>query len=84
MRQFLEHFGPCLTWPWTKLMDVPEFNDELIDLITNQSNQQANGLSVTELEQIRDKNLVEIQKALEKNNYGAGRLIKKARVKKSP
>ena len=84
MRKFLEHFGPCLTWPWTKLMDVPEFNDELIDLITNQSDQQANGLSVTELEQIRDKNLVEIQKALEKNNYGAGRLIKKARVKKSP
>ena len=83
MRQFLEHFGPCLTWPWTKLMDVPEFNDELIDLITNQSDQQANGLSVTKLEQIRDKNLVEIQKALEKNNYGAGRLIKKARVKKS-
>ena len=84
MRKFLEHFGPCLTWPWTKLMDVPEFNDELIDLITNQSDQQANGLSVTELEQIRDKNLVEIQKALEKNNYGAGELIKKARVKKSP
>ena len=25
-----------------------------------------------------------LQKALEKNNYGAGRLIKKARVKKSP
>jgi hypothetical protein len=84
MRKFLEHFGPCLTWPWTKLMDVPEFNDELIDLITNQSDKQANGLSVTELEQIRDKNLVEIQKALEKNNYGVGRLIKKARVKKSP
>ena len=61
MRQFLEHFGPCLSLPWTKLMDVPEFNDELIDLITYQSDKQANGLSVTELEQIRDKNLVEIQ-----------------------
>ena len=84
MRQFLEHFGPCLSLPWTKLMDVPEFNNELIDLISNQSDTQANGLSVTELEQIRDKNLVEIQKALEKNNYGAGKLIKKAREKAIP
>ena len=84
MRQFLEHFGPCLSLPWTKLMDVPEFNNELIDLISNQSDTQANGLSVTELEQIRDKNLVEIQKALEKNNYGAGKLIKKAREKAVP
>lgn len=84
MRQFLEHFGPCLSWPWTKLMDVPEFNNELIELITNQSDEQAKGLSVTDLEQIRDKNLVEIQKALEKNNYGAGKLIKKARLKSSP
>ena len=64
MRQFLEHFGPCLSLPWTKLMDVPEFNNELIDLISNQSDTQANGLSVTELEQIRDKNLVEIQKVI--------------------
>ena len=23
MRHFLSHFGPCLKWPWTKLMDVP-------------------------------------------------------------
>ena len=65
-------------------MDVPEFNNDLINLITNQSDTQANGLSVTELEQIRDKNLVEIQKALEKNNYGAGKLIKKAREKIVP
>ena len=84
MRQFLEHFGPCLSLPWTKLMDVPEFNKELIDLIANQSDTQANGLSVTELEQIRDKNLVEIQKALEKNDYGAGKLVKKAREKEVP
>ena len=31
------------------------------------------------------KTLIDLlQKALEKTNYGAGRLIKKARVKKSP
>ncbi len=33
MRHFMAQFGPCLKWPWTKLMDVPEFNDELVDLI---------------------------------------------------
>ena len=41
-------------------------------------------MDYTELEQFRDKNLVEIQKALEKNNYGAGKLIKKAREKAVP
>ena len=33
MRHFLAQFGPCLKWPWTKLMDVPEYNDELVELI---------------------------------------------------
>ena len=79
MRQFLHHFGPCLSWPWTKLMNVPEFNDELIDLISSQSDKQAEGKSITDLERIRDDNLVEIQKALAKNDYGAGTLIKKAK-----
>ena len=37
MRHFMAQFGPCLKWPWTKLMDVPEFNDELVDLIAEQS-----------------------------------------------
>ena len=41
MRHFMAQFGPCLTWPWTKLMDVPEFNDELVDLIAGQSDDQS-------------------------------------------
>ena len=51
MRHFMAQFGPCLKWPWTKLMDVPEFNDELVDLIATQSDEQAHGLSIRELEQ---------------------------------
>ena len=35
MRHFMAQFGPALKWPWTKLMDVPEFNDELVDLIAD-------------------------------------------------
>ena len=48
MRHFMAQFGPCLKWPWTKLMDVPEFNDELVDLIAGQSDEQSdNGRSAS-------------------------------------
>ena len=53
-------------------MDVPEFNDELVDLIATQSDEQANGLSIRELEKIRDDNLVAIMEALSKQNKGKG------------
>lgn len=72
MRHFIAQFGPCLAWPWTKLTDVPELTDELVDKIANQSDQQANGLSIRELERIRDDNLVAIMDALSKQNKGKG------------
>ncbi|HEV2898873.1 MAG TPA: carnitine 3-dehydrogenase [Pseudaminobacter sp.] len=72
MRHFMAQFGPCLKWPWTKLMDVPEFNDELVDLIATQSDDQAHGLSIRELEKIRDDNLVAIMDALARQNKGKG------------
>jgi carnitine 3-dehydrogenase len=53
-------------------MDVPEFNDELVDLIATQSDEQAHGLSIRELERIRDDNLVAIMEALSKQNKGKG------------
>src|SRR5690606_35985040 len=65
-------FGPCLKWPWTKLMDVPELTDELVDKIAAQSDEQAHGLSIRELERIRDDNLVAIMEALSKQNKGKG------------
>ena len=72
MRHFLAQFGPCLQWPWTKLTDVPELNDELIDLITSQSDAQSGQYSIHELERIRDDNLIAILLALKVNNWGAG------------
>jgi carnitine 3-dehydrogenase len=72
MRHFMAQFGPALKWPWTKLMDVPEFNDELVDLIADQSDEQAHGLSIRQLERIRDDNLVAIMDALSKQNKGKG------------
>ena len=72
MRQFMAQFGPALKWPWTKLMDVPEFNDALVDLIATQSDDQAGDLSIRELEKIRDDNLVAIMQALSRQNRGKG------------
>ena len=75
MRHFLEQFGPSLKWPWTKLMDVPPWDDALIETITRQSDEQAGGQSIRDLEAIRDDNLVDILKVLHKNNWGAGALL---------
>lgn len=75
MRHFMEQFGPCLTWPWTKLTDVPEFNDELVDLIAGQSDAQSGHYSIRELERIRDNNLIAILQALKVHDWGAGKSL---------
>jgi len=72
MRHFMAQFGPCLSWPWTKLMDVPEYNDELVDLIASQSDEQSGKWSIRDLEKIRDDNLVAIMEALGKAEKGKG------------
>lgn len=76
MKHFLEQFGPCLTWPWTKLMDVPDFNDELVDLIAGQSDAQSGHHTIRELERIRDSNLVGFLRVLKDRDWGAGRVLK--------
>ena len=75
MKHFMEQFGPCLEWPWTKLMDVPEFNDELVDLIAGQSDAQSGHMSIREMERHRDDNLVGILRALKAQNWGAGAVL---------
>ena len=46
MRHFMEQFGPCLEWPWTKLTDIPDLDEALVDTIAEQSDAQAAGLSI--------------------------------------
>ncbi|NVK30577.1 MAG: carnitine 3-dehydrogenase [Gammaproteobacteria bacterium] len=75
MRHFMEQFGPCLTWPWTKLMDVPEFNDKLVSTIVSQSDAQSGHLTISEMEQIRDRNLVGFLKVLKDNDWAAGKMF---------
>lgn len=76
MKHFMAQFGPALKWPWTKLMDVPEFTDELVDLIAGQSDEQSGAHSIRELERIRDNNLVAMMRALKGQDWGAGALLK--------
>jgi len=71
-RHFIEQFGPTLDWPWTKLMDTPDFTPELVDTIVEQSDDQSGDHDVRELERIRDRNLVGFLKVLEANNWAAG------------
>lgn len=75
MRHFIGQFGPALQWPWTKLMDVPELTDELVDLIADQSDAQSGHLTIRELEKKRDKNLIAMMRALRQQNNATGRLI---------
>lgn len=75
MRHFLSQFGPALEWPWTKLTDVPELTGELIDKIAAQSDTQAGGRSIRELERLRDDNLVALLQALRARDYAAGAVL---------
>jgi carnitine 3-dehydrogenase len=71
----MEQFGPALKWPWTKLSDVPELTDELLDRIAEQSDQQAAGLGFREMERRRDDCLVAIMQALRAQGVGAGEVL---------
>ncbi len=75
MKHFLEQFGPCLEWPWTKLMDVPDLDEALIDRIVEQSDEQAAGRTVMQLENERDRNMVALLKALRAEDAAAGAFL---------
>ena len=76
MRHFMEQFGPSLKWPWTKLMDVPDLDDDLLDKIASQSDDQVQstgaGLDFRGLERRRDDCLVSTLQALKVHDIGAG------------
>ncbi|MEM6887058.1 MAG: carnitine 3-dehydrogenase [Pseudomonadota bacterium] len=77
MKHFMAQFGPALKWPWTKLMDVPDFDDTLVDLIAGQSDEQSGAYAIRELERLRDNSLVAILRALKAQDWAAGSLLNK-------
>ena len=75
MRHFLAQFGPALAWPWSRLTDVPEYTEELVELIAGQSDAQSGHAGFRELEQLRDENLVATLRALKRTGTGAGGVL---------
>ena len=76
MRHFLEHFAPSLQLPWTKL-EAPEWSDELLDKLCEQSDQQAGDISIRDLEKLRDDCLISVMQGLSQHNYAAGAVLKR-------
>lgn len=75
MRHFMAQFGPSLKWPWTKLMDVPELDDALLDKIVAQSDAQAGERGIRDWERLRDDCLVGILQSLKQNEFAAGSVL---------
>ncbi len=75
MRHFMAQFGPALQLPWTRLTDVPELDDELLDKLVAESDAQAGGRSIAELERIRDDGLVAVLRGLAGVGWGAGEVV---------
>jgi carnitine 3-dehydrogenase len=75
MRHFVAQFGPTLRLPWTRLMDVPDLTDGLVDKLVEQSDAQAGELSIRQLEELRDDCLVAVLHGLRAQSFGAGAVL---------
>ncbi|MDE0121225.1 MAG: 3-hydroxyacyl-CoA dehydrogenase NAD-binding domain-containing protein [bacterium] len=74
MRHMLEHFGPALELPWTRLK-APPLTERLSESLISGIDEQAAGRSVAELEQLRDGFLISVMRALRPHDLGAGRMV---------
>lgn len=72
MKHFISQFGPCLEWPWSRLTDVPELTEALVEKIALQSDAQSGEMTIRELERLRDDNLVGMLRALKDRDSAAG------------
>ncbi|NVO25453.1 carnitine 3-dehydrogenase [Donghicola mangrovi] len=75
MESYMAQFGPSLQWPWSRLTDVPELDAALTRTIADQSDAQSGHLTISELETLRDDNLVAILRGLRRTGSGAGGVI---------
>ena len=75
MEHFLKQFGPALKLPWTHT-SAPELTDDLVRRIVRQSDDQAAGRSIHDLERLRDDCLVAVMQGLRAQNHGAGAVLR--------
>lgn len=66
MGHMLDHFGPALLEPWTRL-EAPQLTSELRDRVVAGAADAANGRTVPELERRRDAFLVDLLLLLERH-----------------
>jgi carnitine 3-dehydrogenase len=78
MRHFMAQFGPALQLPWTRLTDVPHLDAALLDKLVAQSDAQAAGRSIAELERLRDDCLAAVLAGLRGQDFGAGATLAQA------
>ncbi|MDG2335084.1 MAG: 3-hydroxyacyl-CoA dehydrogenase NAD-binding domain-containing protein [Myxococcota bacterium] len=69
MAHMLDHFGPSLESPWTRLA-APELTPELRNAVVEGCEEASQGLGVPELVRERDRGLVAIIQALERAGLG--------------
>jgi len=65
MGHMLDHFGPSLQSPWTRL-EAPELTQELRDSVVAGTDEEAAGRSVADLVRERDRRLVDMLRVLGK------------------
>jgi carnitine 3-dehydrogenase len=63
MAHMLDHFGPSLLSPWTRL-DAPELTPALRDAVVDGCEREADGRSIDELVAERDRGVIAILRAL--------------------
>ena len=75
-RHFMAQFAPTLKLPWTRF-DGPDLNESLLDKLCAQSDQQADGKSIAELERLRDDCLVSVMQGLRAHDTAAGAVLRR-------
>jgi carnitine 3-dehydrogenase len=63
MAHMLDHFGPSLLSPWTRL-EAPELTPKLRDAVVDGCEREAAGRSIDELVAERDRGVIAILRAL--------------------
>lgn len=72
MAHMLDHFGPALKEPWTRL-EAPELTRDLRDAMVEGCEREAGERSIADLVRERDRGLIAILKALRESNTGGAR-----------
>jgi carnitine 3-dehydrogenase len=69
MAHMLDHFGPSLKSPWTRL-EAPELTKDLRDAMVAGVESEADGRTIADLIAERDKAIIAVQRAVETTRHG--------------